>query len=80
MSDAVKGDHVKKTRKTRRQFMPQTDDVQRPVLTVKETADYLRVSESLIWKQVREGKLKPMRIGDRVLFTRSYLDRFTEPR
>ncbi len=52
---------------------------QRPVLTVKETAAYLGVSESLIWKQIKEGNLKPARIGDRVLFSRNYLNRLCDP-
>ena len=52
--------------------------IQRPVLTVKETAAYLGISESLIWKQIKEGNLKPTRIGDRVLFSRVYLHRLCE--
>lgn len=51
---------------------------QRPVLTVREAADYLRISESLVWKQLREKKWKALRIGDRVLFSKAYLDRLFE--
>lgn len=60
--------------------MPKTNKEiqQRPVLTVRETADYLGISESLIWKQIKEGNLRPVRIGDRVMFARTYLDRFCE--
>jgi excisionase family DNA binding protein len=53
-------------------------DHQRPVLTVKETAAYLGISESLVWVEIRRGKLKPVRIGDRVLFSRAYLGRLCE--
>jgi excisionase family DNA binding protein len=52
--------------------------VQRNVLTVNEAAEYLRVSPGLIWKQIKEGKLRPVRIGDRVLFAKNYLDRLCE--
>lgn len=60
--------------------MSKTDkeSIQRPVLTVRETAAYLGISESLIWKQIREGGLKPTRIGDRVFFSRAYLNRLCD--
>ena len=44
-----------------------------------EAAKYMGVSESLVWKQIRKGILKPARIGDRVVFSRAYLDRVTDP-
>lgn len=53
-------------------------DNERPVLTVRETAAYLGISESLIWTQIKAGNLKPVRIGDRVLFSRSYLKHLCE--
>ena len=49
---------------------------ERPVLTVKETAEFLGVSTSLIWSEIRRGKLQPLRLGDRILFSREYLLRF----
>jgi predicted DNA-binding transcriptional regulator AlpA len=51
---------------------------ERPILNVKETSRFLGVSQSLIWKQIKEGNLKPLRIGDRVFFSRVYLQRFCE--
>jgi excisionase family DNA binding protein len=54
--------------------------IQRPVLSVKETAAYLGVGETLIWTQIKAGNLKPLRLGDRVLFSRAYLDRLCEAR
>jgi excisionase family DNA binding protein len=48
---------------------------ERPVMNVKETAHYLGVCESLVWKMIKERKLKPARLGDRVLFHKSYIDR-----
>ncbi|HHY99100.1 MAG TPA: helix-turn-helix domain-containing protein [Firmicutes bacterium] len=34
-----------------------------PLMTVREVADYLRVSEPTIWRWIREGKLKGIKIG-----------------
>jgi excisionase family DNA binding protein len=52
--------------------------VESPLLTVKETAKYLRISETLLWQMLRKKKLTPLRLGDRVLFSRTYLQRFCE--
>ena len=52
--------------------------VESPLLTVKETAKFLRISESLLWQMLRKKKLTPIRLGDRVLFSRTYLQRFCE--
>ncbi len=62
--------------------MPTTTErlsIERPILNVKETSRFLGVSESLIWKEIKAGNLKPLRIGDRVLFSRVYLQRLCEP-
>jgi excisionase family DNA binding protein len=69
--------------KTKERPMPTNAGVpttERAVLTVKESADFLRVSEWLVWKLIREGKITPTRIGDRVLFARTYLERYAEGR
>lgn len=60
--------------------MPTTErlSIERPILNVKETSRFLGVSESLIWKEIKAGNLKPLRIGDRVLFSRVYLQRLCE--
>ncbi len=47
----------------------------KPLLNVRETSTYLGISESLIWSQIKKGNLQPLRIGDRVLFSRLYLER-----
>jgi excisionase family DNA binding protein len=54
----------------------QADDS--PVATVKETAKLLKISESLLWQMIRRKKLIPIRLGDRVLFSRRYLQRFCD--
>ncbi|NPV80557.1 MAG: helix-turn-helix domain-containing protein [Firmicutes bacterium] len=35
-----------------------------PLMTVREVSDYLRVSEPTIWRWIREGKLKGIKIGN----------------
>jgi excisionase family DNA binding protein len=49
-----------------------------PLLTVPETAKFLRVSESLVNHMLRRGEITPRRLGDRVFFSRSYLERFCD--
>lgn len=70
-----------KNRKTKEQRMRANTNAsmnERAVLNVAETADFLRVSESSIWKLIRQGKITPTRIGDRVLFARVYLQRYVQ--
>lgn len=43
---------------------------------VKEAANILRCSESAIHKWVAEGKLRPVRAGNRLRFTEGELRRF----
>lgn len=66
---------TKKTKKAKMAGGPPTES---PLLNVPETAKFLRVSESLIWVMLRRGELTPRRMGDRVFFSRGYLERFCE--
>jgi len=50
-------------------------DPDQAVLTVPETAAMLRISTWTVWTQIKKGNLKPLRLGDRVLFSRVYLER-----
>ncbi len=50
----------------------------KPILDVPETAQFMGVSQSLIWSQIKAGNLKPLRLGDRVLFSRVYLEKLCE--
>ena len=45
-----------------------------PVLSVEETIDYLRSSRSTVYRMVRKGELKPVKLGVRTLFKRAELD------
>jgi excisionase family DNA binding protein len=47
-------------------------------LTIDETADYLRVCRSTVYKLFREGQLKPARVGGRTLVRRVDADSFLE--
>jgi excisionase family DNA binding protein len=49
-----------------------------PVLTLKEAAEYLHVSERLVQRLIARGELRPIRIGRRVLLHRVELDAFLE--
>jgi excisionase family DNA binding protein len=49
-------------------------EIAKPVLNVKEAAKFLGVSHTLVWSEIRKGNLTPFRLGDRVLFNRSYLE------
>ncbi|MCL4515551.1 MAG: helix-turn-helix domain-containing protein [Firmicutes bacterium] len=43
-------------------------------MTVKETAEYLRVSESTIWRWLQEGRLPSVKIGNSRKIRREDLD------
>lgn len=44
------------------------------VLTVKEFARVMKISDSLAYKMCREGKVKTVRLGDRYLIPVKVLD------
>jgi excisionase family DNA binding protein len=48
------------------------------MLTVAETAEYLRCSESLIYAQLKDGRLRGVRIGRRRLISMTEIRRITE--
>jgi excisionase family DNA binding protein len=48
------------------------------VLNVPEAAKFLGVSQSLIWSEIKKGTLRPLRLGDRILFSRIYLERLLQ--
>jgi excisionase family DNA binding protein len=45
-------------------------DDTKEVLTVRETAQVMRVSEPTIYKAIREGRIPSIRLGDRHLIPR----------
>ena len=46
--------------------------------SIKETAEHLRISESYVWKLIREKKLSAVRIGARTIVTGAELLRLQE--
>ena len=46
----------------------------RPVVTVKEAGDYLRVSKSTIHRLLNEGLLRRRKVGNRTLIARSDIE------
>ena len=48
------------------------------MLTVREAAEYLRCSESLIYAQLKDGRLRGARVGRRRLISMSEIRRITE--
>jgi len=50
-----------------------------PLLTVDETAEYLRVDRSTVYRLERDGQLRSVRVGTRRRFTledlRAYVER-----
>lgn len=45
------------------------------MLTVKEAAEYLRCSESLIYAQLKDGRLRGVKVGRRRLIPSAEIDR-----
>ena len=50
------------------------------LLTTKEVADILKVSERWVTKQIQDGKLQAIDLGKGYRIYRSELDRFTKER
>mgnify|MGYP001581108125 FL=1 len=51
--------------------MPESES---PILTIKEAAEYLRISRSLAYAAARRGELPIIRVGRRLLVSRERLD------
>lgn len=46
------------------------------ILDIQETASYLRISVSTLYRWVHQKKIKHAKIGSRVLFSNDYLEGF----
>jgi excisionase family DNA binding protein len=53
-------------------------DFNQQCFTINEAAEHLRVSRALLYKHIKQGKLKPFKIGARTLIRGSELDRFVQ--
>ena len=48
----------------------------RSLLTLPETADFLRISERHLFRLLAVGRMRRVRLGSRVLILRSEVDRY----
>ncbi|WP_017205606.1 helix-turn-helix domain-containing protein [Mycobacteroides abscessus] len=60
------------------QAQPAAPAAPQTMLTVKEAAEYLRCSESLIYAQMKDGRLRGVKVGRRRLIPMRELVRITE--
>ncbi|SMO61070.1 transcriptional regulator, AlpA family [Balnearium lithotrophicum] len=52
--------------------------MEKKLLTVKEACEYLSISKATLYKLIKEGKIKPVKIGKSTRFDRQDLDRLVE--
>ena len=50
----------------------------RPCFTINEAAQYLRISRALLYQLIREGRIKPVKIGTRTIVRGAELERFLD--
>lgn len=50
------------------------------LLNIQETASYLRISVSTLYRWIHEKKIEHIKLGSRVLFSKEYLDEFIKSR
>jgi excisionase family DNA binding protein len=64
--------------KSRKELFPMSTTSDAPKLTysIPETCKVLQISRTTLWKLVKSRRLKPLRIGRRVLFTTRALEEF----
>lgn len=60
------------------QARPAVTGAPQTMLTVREAAEYLRCSESLIYAQMKDGRLRGVKVGRRRLIPMRELVRITE--
>ena len=53
-------------------------DIEKRLLTVKEACEYLRIGRSTLYRHIKQGKIKPVKIGKRTLIDKNDLDRLIE--
>ena len=51
---------------------------ERRLLTVNEALEYLRISRPTFYRLIKQGKIKPVKIGKRTLIDKADLDRLIE--
>jgi excisionase family DNA binding protein len=54
------------------------NDTALPCLTIREAAQYLRISRALLYQLIREGRIKIVKIGTRTIVRGAELERFLD--
>jgi excisionase family DNA binding protein len=52
--------------------------MEKALLTVKEACEYLNISRAMLYKLIKEGKIKPIKLGKSTRFDKKDLDDFIE--
>ena len=57
---------------------PMFEPIKRTTLTVPEIAEYIGISTDMVYLLVRERRIDHIRVGRRILFRRSDIDRWLD--
>lgn len=52
--------------------------MEKRLLTVKEVCEYLNISKPTVYRLIKEGKLKPIKIGKSTRFEKEDIDKLIE--
>ena len=52
--------------------------MEKVLLTIKEACEYLNISRATLYKLIKEGKLKPVKIGRSTRLDKRDLDKFIQ--
>lgn len=53
-------------------------DSLRPCFTIREAAQYLRISRALLYQLIRKGQIRTVKIGTRTILRGTELERFLD--
>ena len=54
----------------------ETSNLDKELLTIEQTMNYLKCSQVFLWKRRKEGKIKSVNAGKKVLIVKSSIDEF----
>ena len=54
----------------------ETSNLDKELLTIEQTINYLKSSQVFLWKRRKEGKIKSVNAGKKVLIVKSSIDEF----
>ncbi len=53
-------------------------EIEKRLLTIPEACEYLRISRATLYRHIKEGRIKPVKIGKRTLIDKRDLDLLIE--